>query len=223
MTDMFTVCLVTWFSFTCALHKYALQMSSRGWRCGLFACWRTEQHFGKWKFHFTNSEHIFQPAVSSVRISARNTAAVRKIRKSWAIWPTELTPRASQGDLLTCSPSRVLHCIYIFIPTLPKQICMVKIRMHSYIFEIAVWSNGRRCYTPRHFWGFTASGLGSCCPPLLLPAYKSAIYSLHPAAMAHRHLMLHFGGLEASAILFQSTTQSFPYRTGLNLVLFLFF
>lgn len=66
MTDMITVCLVTWLSSTCALHKYALQMSCRGWQRGLFVCWKTGQHFGKWRFHFTNSEHIFKPAVSSV-------------------------------------------------------------------------------------------------------------------------------------------------------------
>lgn len=64
--------------------------------------------------------------------------------------------------VLSCVP----YCICLFQPCLNSQFFTENIKS-SFIFEMAAWSNSSRRSTPRHFWGFIASGLGSCSPPLL--------------------------------------------------------
>lgn len=70
----------------------------------------------------------------------------------------------------------------MFIPTLPQHFCTVTIKCTVTVLR---WLLGQIATDVTHpDISDIASGLCSCSPPLL-PAYMQAMYSLHPAPMAH--------------------------------------
>lgn len=133
----------------------------------------------------------FEPAASCVSISARNTAAVWRIRKSWAAWPASLTPRHHRGK---CWPVN----ISVFIPPLPKQFCRVNKKCTVTYLR---WLAGQITADVTHP-DISEGSLRLALAAAPLPSCMYAMYSLHAAAVAH---MLHFWWLGISWLLFQST------------------
>lgn len=168
----------------------------------------------KWNFCFPNIEHMFKPAASSVSISARNTAAVWEIRKSWAAWPISVTPRAPQGEALTCSPSCVPYCIEAFILTLHKDSVGWPWNAVTYLR----WLPGQITADLTH----PDISEGSLCPAFAaapLPPSLPACMPCTAFTLQLWHTRCIFGGLELAASYFSQHPQSFPRRPGLTSVL----